>query len=28
VLGERIRTDVASRSGVDLHWEIKRFGRP
>jgi UDP-N-acetylmuramate dehydrogenase len=26
-LGERIRTDVAARTGIELEWEIKRLGR-
>jgi UDP-N-acetylmuramate dehydrogenase len=27
-LGEAVRTDVRAKAGVDLHWEIKRIGRP
>ncbi len=27
-LGEDVRAAVKAKSGVDLHWEIKRFGRP
>ncbi len=27
-LGEAVRTDVKAKAGVDLHWEIKRIGRP
>ena len=27
VLGESVREDVRSRSGVALEWEIKRLGR-
>lgn len=26
-LGETVRADVRSKSGIDLHWEIKRVGR-
>ncbi|HWA60320.1 MAG TPA: UDP-N-acetylmuramate dehydrogenase [Caulobacteraceae bacterium] len=26
-LGEAVRADVKARTGVDLHWEIKRIGR-
>lgn len=27
-LGEAVRADVKAKAGVDLHWEIKRIGRP
>lgn len=27
-LGEAVRADVKAKTGVDLHWEIKRIGRP
>ena len=27
-LGEAVRADVKARTGIDLHWEIKRIGRP
>jgi UDP-N-acetylmuramate dehydrogenase len=27
-LGEEVRAKVKARSGIDLHWEIKRVGRP
>jgi UDP-N-acetylmuramate dehydrogenase len=27
-LGEQVRADVKASTGVDLHWEIKRVGRP
>lgn len=27
-LGEAVRADVKARTGVDLHWEIKRIGTP
>lgn len=27
-LGEQVRADVKEKFGVDLHWEIKRIGRP
>ena len=27
-LGDAVRADVRSKFGVDLHWEIKRVGRP
>jgi UDP-N-acetylmuramate dehydrogenase len=26
-LGERVRTDVMARTGVELEWEIRRIGR-
>ena len=27
-LGEAVRADVKASTGIDLHWEIKRIGRP
>ena len=27
-LGEAVRADVKARTGIDLHWEIKRIGTP
>ena len=27
-LGEAVRADVKAKTGVDLHWEIKRIGTP
>jgi len=27
-LGEAVRADVKANTGIDLHWEIKRIGRP
>jgi UDP-N-acetylmuramate dehydrogenase len=27
-LGEAVRADVMSKLGIDLHWEIKRIGKP
>ncbi len=27
-LGEAVRSDVQSKLGVNLEWEIKRIGRP
>lgn len=27
-LGEAVRADVKAKTGIDLHWEIKRIGRP
>lgn len=27
-LGEQVRADVKAKTGIDLHWEIKRVGRP
>ena len=27
-LGDAVRADVKSKTGIDLHWEIKRIGRP
>ena len=27
-LGEAVRAEVLARTGVDLHWEIRRIGRP
>jgi UDP-N-acetylmuramate dehydrogenase len=26
-LGEQVRADVLARTGIDLHWEIRRIGR-
>lgn len=27
-LGDAVRADVKAKTGIDLHWEIKRIGRP
>ncbi len=27
-LGEAVRADVLAKLGIDLHWEVKRIGRP
>ena len=27
-LGDAVRADVRAKTGIDLHWEIKRIGRP
>jgi len=27
-LGEAVRADVLAKTGIDLHWEIRRIGRP
>lgn len=27
-LGDTVRADVKAKTGIDLHWEIKRIGRP
>jgi UDP-N-acetylmuramate dehydrogenase len=27
-LGEAVRADVKTKLGIDLHWEIKRIGKP
>ena len=27
-LGEAVRADVKAKTGIDLHWEIKRIGTP
>ena len=27
-LGDAVRADVKAKTGIDLHWEIRRIGRP
>lgn len=27
-LGDTVRAEVKQKFGIDLHWEIKRIGRP